>query len=183
MGQIVYATMEDIAEIKALMDSAVTDFARKDWYVTDDEAFISRHIGGEQPTMPREQGVKPEGYILKCIVDGKMAAFLIVRHPGDAEDNLGVYLPESEQVNLQLISHMESAAVHPAYRGQGLQGKLLQEAEEIERTRGTKYLMATVHPENIYSLRNLEKEGYKCILETKKYGGLRRKVLCKELHL
>ena len=41
--------------------------------------------------------------------------------------------------------------------------------------------MATVHPDNIYSFRNMEKFGMKAVLETKKYGGQRRYVMSKTL--
>ena len=41
--------------------------------------------------------------------------------------------------------------------------------------------MATVHPDNIYSFRNMEKLGMKAVLETKKYGGQRRYVMSKTL--
>lgn len=50
--------------------------------------------------------------------------------------------------------------------------------EERKRMR---YLMATVHPDNIYSLHNMEKLGMKAVLETKKYGGKRRYVMSKTL--
>lgn len=188
MEQIVFATEADIPAILEIMNSAVEkDTARQDWYVTDDEAFVRRHI-------------TDEGYTLKYIIDNETVAFLVVRHPGEAEDNLGRYLPEVGQrrglsakkchraagipeniTDLSCVAHMESAAVHLAHRGKGLQGKLLQYAAEIEQNRGTRFLMATVHPDNIYSLGNLERAGYKCILETEKYGGLRRKVMCREL--
>ena len=171
MEQIIYATEKDISRILELMNNAAGAETPADWYVTDDEDFVRRHMGGV------------EGYTLKYIIDSEIAAFLIVRHPGEAEDNLGRYLQGNSQypIDLSAVAHMESAAVHPAHRGKGLQSKLLQQAEEIERAKGTKFLMATVHPDNNYSLRNLEAAGYKCILETEKYGGLRRKVMCRKL--
>lgn len=200
MSNIIYATAADIADIYSLMQSAHTSLEKKDWYVTDDVDFLERHI-------------EAEGYILKYVMDDRLAAFLVVRHPGTADDNLGrelftqgvlmqketssgrleestgrtvgavisVDILRTGGIQLDKVAHMESAAVASAYRGRGLQGKLLQKAEEIERARGSKYLMATVHPENVYSLRNLLKAGYECILETDKYGGLPRKVLCKSL--
>lgn len=208
MEQILYAIEEDIPVIISLMNGAVCDAAQKDWYVTDDEEFVRRHVGDGQAEQDVLGGkVGPEGYTLKYVINGEIAAFLLVRHPGEADDNLGRNLSNCSEVFvrgesvaedtetktarivqengelavLSLVTHMESAAVHPAYRGKSLQGKLLQAAEHIERERGARFLMATVHPDNVYSLRNLEKEGYQCILETEKYGGLRRKVLCKEL--
>ena len=210
MEQILFAIEEDIPIILSLMNGAVRDDIQKDWYVTDDEDFVRRHIGGQEMqevSGGNKKSVDAEGYTLKYVIDGEMAAFLLVRHPGEAEDNLGrnlfkgsevlrlrdsvaedaeakvaqVVRETGEAADFFCISHMESAAVHPDYRGRGLQGKLLQEAERIERQRGTRFLMATVHPDNVYSLRNLEAAGFQCIQETRKYGGLRRKVLCKRL--
>lgn len=184
MNHIFFATKADITEIHTLMHATYASMENKDWYVTDNEEFLERHIGRE-------------GYILKYIDGGKIVAFLVVRHPGNAEDNLGRELsvscgggsaleplagmPVIEEAVLAKVAHMESVVVAPSHRGQGLQGKLLKSAEELERTRGTGFLMATVHPDNVYSLGNLLRAGYECILETEKYGGLPRKVLCKKL--
>ena len=211
MEQIQLAVESDISHIMSLMHGAVCTGMPHDWYVTDDEEFVRRHIGEAKQTQDLEMEKasfwerNSEGYTLKYIIDGELAAFLIVRHPREAEDNLGQELwkmfvevsPERQgehvainrmpadrstrQELLQRTAHMESAAVAPSHRGKGLQRKLLARAEEIEIARGTKYLMATVHPDNSYSLRNLEAAGYQCVLETEKYGGLRRKVMCKAL--
>ena len=98
-----------------------------------------------------------------------------------AEDNLGRTLENWSEGLLTKVSHMESAAVLPEFRGQKIQKKLLEEAEKIERKQGMQYLMCTVHPENRYSVENLEQLGYMVLLETEKYGGLRRKIVYKKL--
>ena len=167
-GVITYATEKDVDEIRAVMEIGLAATENKDWYVTDDRAFIERHIA-------------KEGYILKYSVDEKIAGFLIVRHPMLAEDNLGRYLDNCKEDLLLKVAHMESAAVLPEFRGQKIQKKLLMEAEETEHRSGMHYLMCTVHPDNCYSVDNLEQQGYKTILETEKYGGLRRRILCKTL--
>ena len=167
MENIVYATEADVFGIKALMDKA-SEAAERGWYVTDDMEFIRRHI-------------KKEGYTLKYVIDDKVAAFLIVRSPELSQDNLGYYFENVCENKLKNIRHMESVVVDANYRGRGLHRKLLQKAESIEKTQKTTVLMATVHPDNVYSLRNFEREGYKCLLETEKYGGLRRKVMFKTI--
>ena len=168
MKCITYAVPKDISEILYVMEEGFSSTKNKDWYVTDDREFIERHI-------------ETEGYILKYMLDNKIAGFLIVRHPKLAEDNLGRYLPDWSEEALMRVSHMESVAVLPKSRGQKIQKKLLSAAEEIEQKRETKYLMATVHPDNIYSVENLEQLGYQCLLETEKYGGRKRKIMSKEL--
>ena len=82
---------------------------------------------------------------------------------------------------LTKVAHIESVAVLPSFRGYKLQKELLETAENIEKGKDTKYLMATVHPDNVYSVRNFRDEGFTCLLETMKYGGLRRNILWKEI--
>ena len=166
---IVNATPNDIPDILAIMDEALRAAPHKDWYMTDDAQFIERHMGSE-------------GYTLKCVDGDRVAAFLIVRYPKDAKDNLGLYFPELTMQKLEEIAHMESISVRREYRGKGLQKKLLLAAEAIERKKGTQCLMATVHPDNCFSLNNFLSVGYECLLETRKYGGVRRKVIYKDIN-
>ena len=168
MQEIFYATKEDVLELKEVMDKAVVSLLQKDWYVADDISFLERHI-------------KEEGYILKYVIDDKIVAFLIVRYPMLSEDNLGYYLSNITEGVLIKVAHIESIAVLPNFRGHKFQKKLLEMAEQIEKEKHTKYLMATVHPDNIYSMRNFEQQKFLCLLETKKYGGLRRNILLKEI--
>ena len=97
-----------------------------------------------------------------------------------AEDNLGEYLKISRE-EMERVAHLEIAVVEPEYQGYGLQYELFCQAEEIVKNKQMRYLMATVHPDNIYSFRNMEKLGMKAVLETKKYGGKRRYVMSKTL--
>lgn len=168
MQEIFYAVKEDVLELKEVMDEAVVVLLQKDWYVADDIPFLERHI-------------KEEGYILKYVIDDKIVAFLVIRYPMLSDDNLGYYLPHIMDEVLTKVAHIESIAVLPDFRGHKLQKKLLQMAEQIEKEKHTKYLMATVHPDNIYSMRNFSDQGFVCLLETKKYGGLRRNILLKEI--
>jgi len=168
MNHIQYASQEDAEEIMSVMMSGLASAKNKDWYVADDLEFVKRHIA-------------KEGYTLKYVEHGEIAGFLIVRHPGMGKDNLGSYLEDISEEEFYKVTHMESAAVLPKYQGQGIQHKLMARAEEIERERGTVYLMGTVHPDNIYSRGNLEKLGYDCLLTTEKYGGLMRNIMCKRI--
>lgn len=170
MNLITYAVMEDISKLQYIMETAYLAIQQKDWYVVDDKDFLERHI-------------KEEGYTLKYMIEDEIAGFLLVRRPAQAEDNLGRYLPHFTEELLNKVTHMESAAVLPKFRGMGIQKKLLQAAENIEQKAGTRYLMGTVHPDNCYSVNNFLKSGYECLLETEKYGGLRRKIVCKKINV
>ena len=139
----------------------------KSLFMTEDGAFAARHI-------------QQEGFILIAEAEGKAAAYLLARLPGEAPDNLGrdADLPEEE---LGRVAHMESVVVLPEYRGRGLQKRLLAAGEEEAGRRGFRWAMATVSPENPPSLRSFLACGYREAARKEKYGGVLRCVMIKEL--
>lgn len=172
------AVPEDCPALYRLMTDAASSVQNKDWFFPDSLEFIKTHI-------------KDRGLILKAYPDeperragmslqDSLAAFLLIRFPGPAEDNLGTYLHFSEQELMQ-VAHMETVAVAAGFTGNGLQRKLLLEGETAAAAAGYRHFMATVHPDNHYSLSNFQRLGYKKIAEALKYGGLRRWVLEKSL--
>ena len=64
-------------------------------------------------------------------------------------------------------------AVHPDYRGQKLQWKLMQEAEKSICQKHRGILLCTVHPDNRYSLQNVLKQDYTIVKKKEKYGSVR----------
>lgn len=76
---------------------------------------------------------------------------------------------------------MDVVAVHEQHRGRGLMAALSQLAEEELRSRGFTALVATVHPDNVYSLNNFKNTGYHVLQEGRFYGGQRRYLVCKTL--
>ena len=100
-----------------------------------------------------------------------VAAFDILR-PGLQEFNYGYDLGFSEKELMQVIN-MDSAAVHPDYRGQGLQRKLIQTAESAIQGEGKRLLLCTVHPDNRFSLQNVLNQGYTVQKKLAKYGSVR----------
>lgn len=162
---ICFAGEEDVFRISEISEEAYRQMEHKEWFVRDDMECIKRHI-------------EQEGFILKALVSGETAGFLMVRRPGAAMDNLGAYLDLSEEER-NLVAHMETAAVDINYRGLGIQKRLMAEGEAILRSQGYKYLMGTAHPDNLYSVNNFLKLGYEIIAEDKKYGGLSRYIFCR----
>lgn len=171
--QIVFRRAEDadIPAVMRMMDAAVSGLPNPDWFAVDDEETVRRHV-------------EKEGFILLaehvCGNSKEPAAFLIVRFPGKAEDNLGTYLELSEE-DMSSVAHLETAVVAEAFRGRKLQYQLFLEAQKLLEGGPYKYLMATVHPENKYSLSNMEKLGCKKAVAAIKYGGKQRLVMWKEL--
>ena len=75
---------------------------------------------------------------------------------------------------------MDNAAVHPDYRGNGLQRRLVQIAEQSLAEQGSRILLTTVHPENQYSLNNMRSQGYSVQMLLNKFGS-RRYILRKDI--
>jgi GNAT superfamily N-acetyltransferase len=83
-----------------------------------------------------------------------LIAYSIIRIPGLADDNLGkdLNLPEGE---LMKVAHLQAAAVHPAYRGNGLQRKLTFAHLRVIKELGYEHVCCTVSPKNPISLANI----------------------------
>lgn len=106
-------------------------------------------------------------------MDGdRLAAAFDILIPGLDSFNYGYDLDFSEEELLRVVN-MDTAAVHPDYRGLGLQKTLMQKAEAELRNQGRQILLCTVHPENIYSLNNILQQGYRIEAELPKYGSVR----------
>jgi hypothetical protein len=82
-----------------------------------------------------------------------LIAFSIIRIPGLSAENLGrdISLPEKE---LTRLAHLQAAAVHPAYRGHGLQRKLTFAHLDVIEEMGFEHACCTVSPKNPVSLGN-----------------------------
>ena len=137
---------------------------KRDWYVTDGPDFFRHHLNRE-------------GALLKIPCGKRLAAFLALRFPEDAQDSLFPYALQYAKVPKEdrpFCAHMESVAVHPDFYGNGLMEKLLREGAALAERKGMRHLMATVHPDNRFSRENFEKAGFFPLTQTRKYGGLRR---------
>ena len=106
-------------------------------------------------------------------MDGsRVAGALDLLIPGLESYNYGYVLNFSEEELLRTVN-MDSAAVHPDYRGQGIQRALLETAEQWLGRDRDRILLCTVHPDNIYSLRNAVGQGYTIVRKIGIYGSVR----------
>lgn len=159
------ATPDDVGGIMAVMEEAKHVSAHAQWFVADDEDFVRRHL-------------KEEGFVIVAEAEnGEIAGFFLVKEPRP-EENLGRYL-DFDNTKLNQVAVMDSAAVGAKYRGNGLQGRMLLAAERELDTEKFKYLMCTIHPENRYSLHNMQSHGYEVKKTVQCYGGLPRHILVK----
>ena len=124
----------------------------------------------------KQTGLFPRN-IYVCVAEDPLALF---ETEEDLPQDLGSYL-EPDDSQLSLVAHMEIAMVRSAYRGNGLQKKLMEAAEEQLRSAGFRWLMGTAHPDNVYSVHNFKQLGYKLVTKALKYGGLPRYIFCKKI--
>lgn len=146
----VHKYLEFLHEVKALME-------QDEWFFLDPDEEVYEMM--EQDAMG-----------IWLAQDGeRIAAVFCVVYPGMKEFNLGYDLGFSED-DLHRVVHMDTVAVHPDYRGQGLQHRMMLHAEQELTGR---ILMCTIHPDNKYSLNNVLKQGYTIKMRVEKYGSIR----------
>lgn len=112
------------------------------------------------------------------VYDGaRLGAYFILRYCGQSEHNYAAFLgvPKSEWDHW---ANADSAIVHPDWRGNGLQRKLLEAALPLLRP-GIVGIGATVSPENQYSLNNALASGFTIAARREMYGGYDRYLLKK----
>lgn len=121
--------------------------------------------------------------VREMMKDGSMSLWVAV----DGERVIGAFdilIPQLETYNygysigltneeLLQVVNMDTAVVHPDYRGMGLQKCLMRCAEEELVKSGKHILMCTVHPDNRFSLNNVLSQGYAICKTVPMYGSVR----------
>ena len=142
--------LEFLHEVKALME-------QDEWFFLDpDEEVYDMMEHDAMGIWLAEDGAR-------------IAAVFCVVYPGMEKFNLGYDLNFSEEDLLRVV-HMDTAAVHPDYRGQKLQHRMMLHAEQELAGR---ILLCTIHPDNQYSLNNVLNQGYTVEKKLEKYGSIR----------
>lgn len=168
--------------VSALIRQVWEELPDKDWFAIDEPGYLS-HILGLQSTLVFEARTLTSKLSDEPVDEptDELAAICVLVEPETEEESLAPYaeIPRSEW---HRVMHVDIAATLPAYRGHSLQSRLMDYAACFLRIRkDTKFLMATVHPNNAPSRRSMEKLGYTCVAQTTLYGGLPRCVYCKRL--
>lgn len=143
------ANYKDLDGIYRIMDSIDHPM-----FFKDDREYVYNHI-------------ENDGFIL-VIDDKELIAYLMVH-----------YVDYDEDVHLHHIAYMDSVGVLSFARGQSYMKRLIIKAEEILSGIGYYHYMATVHPDNIYSLRVLQDLGYDVVKKVYRYADLERLLLLK----
>lgn len=118
--------------------------------------------------------------VIGVIADEELIAYSLIYIPGEGKENLGrdVGLPEKE---LKLVAHLQAAAVHPAYRGKGLQRRMGAAHLKVIEEMGFEHVLCTVSPKNPISLRNVLANGFMIRGLKPKFEGAWRYIMYKNI--
>ena len=121
-----------------------------------------------------------KGSLVLGAYDGEeMIAFGILHAAGDTKENLALDLEFVEDVTQN--ANVKLIIVRPAYRGNGLQRAFIERMIDYAKDEGFRYLSSTVSPTNPWSKNNLEACGFTAVKVLKKYGGMERILLAREI--
>lgn len=129
---------------------------------------------------PREENarfLKSPNAIIGIFDNKKLIAYGSVGFSGKGEDNLGWDLDWSEEKVLHCAT-LDTIVVDSAYRGLGLQRKLIESCvKHARKIMPDCTILTTICPDNIYSLRNALASGFEILIRKQKYGGVDRYIL------
>lgn len=143
--KIKFANNTNIQAILDVQKAAIQEIGNKDMLVTLSEEEIVQNVN--------------DGVLCICQIDERIVAFRSMHIPVD--DYLGKYIALDPSDRDRLI-YSDITVVHPNYRGRGLQKKL---GEWLFQEIDDKYtiIMATVHPDNIASIKDKFHHGMKIV--------------------
>jgi ribosomal protein S18 acetylase RimI-like enzyme len=109
-----------------------------------------------------------------------LAAYSIIRIPGLAKDNLGrdINLTKGEQMK---VAHLQATAVHPQFRGNGLQRRMAGAHLNVLENMGYRHVCCTISPRNPISLANILSCGFVIKSLVPKFGGWWRYIMYKDI--
>jgi GNAT superfamily N-acetyltransferase len=149
----------------ALQNEVRAGMPHPDQFVPDTEAQIRQYVAED---------------LCVGMWDGtRLGAYFTLRYCGADEHNYAnvLGLPREEWPRW---ANADSAVVHPDYRGNGLQRRMIEAALGWLRP-GIVGIGCTVSPANAYSLRNLQALGFEIACRRAMYGGYDRYVMKKRL--
>ncbi|BAC12527.1 hypothetical protein [Oceanobacillus iheyensis HTE831] len=162
-----YLTKEDLPVITQLQEIVIEDLIDKDRLEPlSEEEFLT---------------ILAEDKLMIGVFDQKkLIGFRAFLNPKNDEEGLGkdIGLLESEYPR---IVYSEISNVHPDYRGNGLQTFMGKSWINSLDERDFRYILATVAPFNIASLKDKFALGMRIYQLKNKYGGKLRYIFCKDL--
>jgi ribosomal protein S18 acetylase RimI-like enzyme len=127
-----------------------------------------------------EEHFEVENSVIGVFTEDGLVAYNVLFFPGLDSDNFGadINLPEEE---LDKVVHLETVAVHPAYRGNSLQRKMEAVHLNLIKDMGFEHVCCTVSPKNHPSLQNVFSNGLAIKALKIKFGGRLRYIMHRNL--
>lgn len=164
-----YLTTTDLPDILELQTTVYEALEDKKRLETLDESEFRTILEGE----PLMVGIFHQD---------RLIAFRAFLNPAADEEGLGGDIGLSEEHFAEII-YSEISNVHPDYRGNHLQTKMGRFIMEQLDTSLFRYVLATVAPGNIPSMKDKFALGMRIYKVKEKYGGKLRYVYCNDLKL
>ena len=162
------ASPQDAKEIWQVMDTCQKYLTNKSHFICDNQWYVNDVLSNS-------------GFgVVTYDLEERIVGSLLVKYPGMEEENLGYDL-SFDFSQLSKVAHMDSCCVLPQARGNHLEIKMLTYAEKVIDTSKYSYLMATVAPENIPSMKSLTALGYQVVATKEKYEGYLRNIMLKKI--
>ena len=139
-------------DVDAIMN--IMDEVSHPLFIKDDRDYVLRHISDE-------------GFVF--VAENEYVDAYLMVHFCDYDSD----------VDLHHIAYMDSVGVRAVARGQRLMKTLIEHAENMLEGEYC-YYMATVHPDNIYSLRVFQSLGYEVNQTVYRYNNNKRYLMLKK---
>lgn len=123
-----------------------------------------------------------EHSVIGVITSEGLAAYSIIRIPGLAKDNLGIDINLTKEEQMK-VAHLQATAVHPHFRGNGLQRRMASAHLDVVENMGYEHICCTISPRNPISLANILSCGFVIKSLIPKYGGWWRYIMYKGILL
>lgn len=115
-----------------------------------------------------------------AFINDSLIAFTLMVVNRECLRNLGFYLGYGPEMRLQCVTY-DTTFIDPQYNGYGLQRFFIALKDSCARDLGATQALATVSPDNTYSIQNLLSSGFEIAAEKPMYGGFQRCILRKAL--
>lgn len=157
-------TMDDLEAVMELQDRINKGMNNPDWFAAtsrEENIFFLQEPNTIYGVFDRD----------------KLIAYSSIGFPGKEETNLGWDLGWPQECTLRCAT-LDTIVVDKDYRGMGLQRTLIQLCvKHVKQIMPDCIVLTTICPDNIYSLRNAQAEGFEVLMRKLKYGGVDRYIL------
>lgn len=145
--EMVILDKTNIDELIDLQNEVARHLKNPETFVMDSREFIFNEVLD-----------KDKGRAIGVFAGKGLIAFRTVSFPGKSQFNMGreLELPEDE---LDHVVHLEATVVHPEYRGNKLQAKMMKHTFDMVFKLGYYHILCTVSPFNYPSLKNVMDAG------------------------